>query len=251
MAKKAKKTKSVEARKSGAAEQVKADKKTRAARKAESKAARTASPKADKAAKPRKAEKAGKAEKVKKPKKKAGKKVSAVPKGMHTVTANLVFKDTAQAIDFYQRAFAARELSRMPSPDGKGVWHAEIQIGDSVIYLNDESPMGHTVAATPEHRATCAIQLYVKDCDAWVARAIEAGARPFMPLADMFWGDRMGGVTDPFGVAWMISTRVANLTAKQMARAGEEFARSMAAGAAPAPEAAPASTPDDGGQLQG
>jgi PhnB protein len=169
---------------------------------------------------------------------KGGKKVAPVPKGLHNVTPNLVFKDCGQAIDFYKLAFNAKELSRMLAPDGKSVWHAEIRIGDSVLYMNDQSPMSHTMAATAEHRATCALQLYVKDCDAWYERAVEAGARAAMPLADMFWGDRMGGVIDPFGIFWMISTRKQELSAKQLAKAGEEFARQMEEAGQSAPEAA-------------
>jgi uncharacterized glyoxalase superfamily protein PhnB len=159
----------------------------------------------------------------------APRKASYKPEDHGDVVANLVFKESAKAIDFYKQAFGAKELRRMPSPDGKGIWHAELRIGDSVIFLNDESPMGGTVAATPDHRATSSLQIYAPDCDALFQRAVAAGAKPSMPVADMFWGDRMGMVTDPFGQQWAISTRVKVLTDEQMRKGGEEFAKQFAA----------------------
>jgi PhnB protein len=165
------------------------------------------------------------------PKRKAAKarrapaKVAPVPEYLHAVTANLVFRDSMAAIAFYEEAFGAKVLSRMAAPDGKATWHAEIRIGDSVIFMNDESPMNPIKAPTPERPATSALHLYVKDCDATMARAVEAGAQLMMPAADMFWGDRMGGLVDPFGINWGIATRKAKLTPKQMKAAAEDFIR--------------------------
>jgi uncharacterized glyoxalase superfamily protein PhnB len=152
------------------------------------------------------------------------------PKGLHDVIANLVLKNAAGAIEFYKNAFGAKEQMRMMSPDGRGVWHAELRIGDSTIFLNDDMPggPGFTAAPGPDHKASASLQLYVSDCDAVFNRAVQAGAKPGMPLMDMFWGDRMGGVIDPFGQPWMISTRVKELTQEQMRKAGEEFAKQMA-----------------------
>jgi PhnB protein len=149
------------------------------------------------------------------------------PAGMHTVTAQLTFREAAKAIDFYKQAFGAQELMRMPSPDGKSIWHAELRIGDSVIFLADESPQGATSAPSPMHRATSVTQLYVDDCDAVFQAAVQGGARVTMPLADMFWGDRYGVVTDPFGQVWGIATHVKDLTPEEMQRAGQEFAKNM------------------------
>lgn len=162
-------------------------------------------------------------------KKSAPKKPTGIPAGMHSVTPNLVFKDTAAAIDWYQKAFGATEVSRMHAPDGKGVWHAEIRIGDSMLYLNDESPMGSAVAPSGPRTSTCSIQLYVSDVDAVVKSAVDAGGALVMPVTDQFWGDRMGVVIDPFGHGWMISTRVREMTPDEMAAAGAEFARQFAA----------------------
>lgn len=167
------------------------------------------------------------------------KKVAGVPAGYHTITPNLVFKDAAAAIDWYVKAFGATELSRMPAPDGKSIWHAEIKIGDSILFLNDESPMSGNIAPHGPRTATSSIQLYVNDVDAWAKRAIEAGGIARMPVADMFWGDRMGYIEDPFGHGWMIATRVREMTEAEMKAAGEAFAKQNAQQAPP--EAQPAS----------
>jgi PhnB protein len=152
-----------------------------------------------------------------------------VPAGFHTLTANLIYKGAAAtAIDWYKQAFGAEEVSRMMSPDGTAVWHAEIKIGDSIMFLSDESPMGVNVAPHGPKTATSSMQVYVADVDAWFRRASDAGAKVVMPVMDMFWGDRMTVIEDPFGHPWSISTRVKNLTEAEMAAAGAEFARKMA-----------------------
>ncbi len=156
---------------------------------------------------------------------KAPKRVTPIPEYLHTLTVNLVFRDSTAAIAFYEKAFGAKVLSRMQSPDGKGTWHAELRIGDSVIFMNDESPMNPVKAPSEERPATSILHLYVKDCDEAMARAVEAGAKITMPAADMFWGDRMGGVVDPFGIPWGVATRKAKLTPKQLKAATEEFLR--------------------------
>jgi uncharacterized glyoxalase superfamily protein PhnB len=143
---------------------------------------------------------------------------------MHTVTPQLTLRESARAIEFYKQAFGARELMRMPSPDGRGIWHAEIRIGDSVVYLSDEMPQGPTAAPSPTHKPTAVIQLYVADCDAVFQTAVQAGARVSMPLADMFWGDRYGSVIDPFGQVWGIATHVKDLSPEELARGAREFA---------------------------
>ncbi len=178
-----------------------------------------------------------------------GRKVSPIPEGHHTATPNLVLKDAAAAIAFYEKALGAKELMRMPGPDGKSIWHAEIRIGNSIVYLNDEMPTGPVRAPGPSHQATCSIVLYVPDCDALYQRAVNAGATGLTPVADMFWGDRMGTVTDPFGYSWMIATHVKDLSEAELAKAAEaaraaaspEAARPADASPAPAAESAPAS----------
>jgi PhnB protein len=140
------------------------------------------------------------------------------------VTPQLTFKESARVIDFCKRAFGAQEVMRMPTPDGRGIWHAEIRIGDSVIFLSDESPQSPVVAPSPTHKPTAIIHLYVPDCDATFQSAVQAGARVAMPLMDMFWGDRFGMVTDPFGQVWGIATHVKDLTEEEMRKAGQEWA---------------------------
>jgi PhnB protein len=192
--------------------------------------------------------KAASKQKSKKPAaKKSAPKAAAQPKwkpeGLHDVIANLVLKNAAGAIEFYKSAFGAKETMRMMSPDGRAVWHAELSIGDSTIFLNDDMPGGggpsFTAPPGPDHKASFTIQLYVPDCDHVFNRAVQAGARPGMPLMDMFWGDRMGSVVDPFGQPWMISTRVKQLTQEQMRKGGEEFAKQMAQQAGMQPPSAP------------
>src|SRR3989442_891786 len=140
------------------------------------------------------------------------------PAGLHTVTPQLTFRESARAIEFYKQAFGAQELMRMPGPDGKGIWHAEIRIGDSVVYLSDEMPQSPVAAPSPTHKPTAIVQLYVADCDAVFQAAVQAGARVTMPLADMFWRDRYGLVTDPFGQVWGIATHVKDLIPARMAK---------------------------------
>jgi uncharacterized glyoxalase superfamily protein PhnB len=150
-----------------------------------------------------------------------------IPKGHHTVTPHLVLRDCAKAIQFYQRAFGAKELTRMPGPDGHGVWHAELQIGNSVIYVADEMPGSPHAPSLAEPAAT-SIVLYVEDCDATFARAIKAGGQTTRKLEDMFWGDRMGTVTDPFGYQWSVATHVRDLSRKEMEKAVAEAHRAAA-----------------------
>ena len=154
----------------------------------------------------------------------APKGAPGAPAGMHTVTPQLTFRQSAAAIEFYKQAFGAQELMRMPTPDGRGIWHAEIRIGDSIIFLSDEMPQGGTVAPSPTHKPTAIVQLYVPDCDAVFQAAVQAGARVNMPLADMFWGDRYGSVIDPFGQVWGIGTHVKDLSPEEMAKGAQEWA---------------------------
>jgi uncharacterized glyoxalase superfamily protein PhnB len=148
---------------------------------------------------------------------------------MRTVTPNLILRDCAKAIEFYQRALGAQEISRFPAPDGRGIWHAELRIGDSVVFVNDEMPGMPRTAPTAEAPAPVTMWLYVRDCDAAFHHAVTAGAKPTMPPADMFWGDRVAAIADPYGYLWSFATHQKDLSAEEMRRGGEEFARSMSA----------------------
>jgi uncharacterized glyoxalase superfamily protein PhnB len=150
-----------------------------------------------------------------------------IPQGMHTLTPNLVLRDCAKAIEFYKRALGAQEVMRMPAPDGRSIWHAELRIGDSMFFLNDEMPGMGRSAPTAAEPVPVTMWLYVPDCDASFKRAVDAGAKATMPPADMFWGDRCSGVADPYGYLWSFATHQKDMTEEEMRRAGEEFARKM------------------------
>lgn len=141
-----------------------------------------------------------------------------VPEGCHTVTPHLCVKGAGQFIEFCARAFGAREVMRMPGPDGQSIMHAEIQIGDSKIFLNDESPEMGALSPASIGGNPVALHLYVADCDALFAQAVAAGATVRMPLTDMFWGDRYGQIADPFGYVWALATHKEDLTADEMGR---------------------------------
>ncbi len=145
-----------------------------------------------------------------------------IPQGMHTVTPHLICAGAAEAIEFYKQAFGAVELSRMLSPEGK-VMHATIRIGDSVIMLNDETPQWESYGPKHLKGSPVTIHLYVEDADAVFAQAVKAGAKPTMPLEDMFWGDRYGKVEDPFGHQWSIGTHVRDVTPEEMQKAMEQM----------------------------
>jgi len=149
-------------------------------------------------------------------------------KGFHTITPGLVVKGADKAIEFYKKAFGAEESERMNGPDGKSVMHAELRIGDSLFFVGDEAPdMGalspQSIGGTP-----CTIHLYVTDADAVFKRAVAAGAQVKMPMEDMFWGDRYGKVTDPFGHVWGVATPKEDLTPDEMRQRTKEFFAKMA-----------------------
>jgi len=155
---------------------------------------------------------------------------SPVPAGFHTVTPQLIFDNAAQAIDWYKKAVGAEEKSRAVGPDGK-IMHAELQIGDSRIMLNDA--MGGAKSAKAFGGSPISLWIYVKDCDALFNRAVKAGAEvgpgPMGQLSDQFWGDRSGTFTDPYGYRWTIATRKEDLSAEEMDCRSREFFKQFAA----------------------
>lgn len=154
--------------------------------------------------------------------------VKPIPEGFHSLTPNLVFQNAAPAIDFYKGVFGATERVRMPGPNGK-VLHAELKIGDSIIFVNDAmGPVAPT--APPGASNPMYLHLYVPDVDVIFNRALSAGARADMPVQDMFWGDRYGKLTDPFGQQWGIATHKEDVAPEDMARRQQEFFAKAAAG---------------------
>jgi PhnB protein len=144
-------------------------------------------------------------------------KVKAVPDGYSTVTPYCNVKDAAAAIDFYRKALGAEERFRMPGPDGK-VMHAELQIGSSVFMLSE------AMMKPPTHSA---FMMYVDDADALFKRAVDAGCKVEIPMADMFWGDRMGTVSDRFGNSWSFATHKEDVPPDQMERRAAEAMKNM------------------------
>lgn len=155
---------------------------------------------------------------------------SPIPEGFHTVTPHLICDEAAKAIDWYKQALGAEEKSRAVGPDGK-VIHAELQIGNSRIMLNDAMGGGKSPAAYGG--SPISLWLYVPDCDTLYKRAVAAGGTvppgPMGQLADQFWGDRCGMLTDPFGYTWTIATRKEDLTRDEMDRRAEDFFKQFAA----------------------
>ncbi|TAH35068.1 MAG: VOC family protein [Planctomycetota bacterium] len=159
------------------------------------------------------------------------KKVRAIPKGFRTVTPYLVIRNCAEAVKFYQKAFDAKKREVMKGPDGKGVMHAEIEIGNSVLMMCDEMPiMQGWVSPQQLNGTTVCLSLYVEDADQLYKKAVKAGCTVTMPLADQFWGDRCGRVRDPYGHEWFIATHIADFTPKQISKAAAAFLAGLPAG---------------------
>jgi PhnB protein len=150
-----------------------------------------------------------------------------IPDGYRTVTPSFTFKDTQKALDFYQKAFGAKVLGVFKGLDGKGIMHAVFQIGDSMLMCGDEMSdkckSAQTLGGTP-----ISMFIYVPDADKTFDQAVAAGCKPDMPMADMFWGDRAGNVTDPFGYCWMIATHTQDLSEEQVKQNAEKFFAGMA-----------------------
>jgi PhnB protein len=142
--------------------------------------------------------------------------VKPIPEGYHSLNAYLSVDDAAAAIDYYTQVFGAKERFRMNGPDGK-IGHAELEIGDSVLMVADPNPGSSSRPPKELGGTTGGLLLYVEDVDAVVLRATEAGAVLTMPVEDMFWGDRFGMVTDPFGHAWQIATHKEDLSEEEIA----------------------------------
>lgn len=153
--------------------------------------------------------------------------VKPIPEGYHAVTPYLVIKGATAAIDYYKKVFGATERMRMDAPGGT-IGHAELVIGDSTIMLADEFPdMGFrspkTIGGSP-----VSLVLYVEDVDTVFKRAVGAGARELRPVADQFYGDRMGTLEDPFGHVWSVATHTEDVSPDEMQRRAEEYAKQQA-----------------------
>ena len=139
-----------------------------------------------------------------------------IPEGYHTLTTYLTMENATEAIDYYKDVFGAKERIRMEAPDGK-IGHAELEIGDSLLMLSDAFPGATSRPPTELGGTTAGAFMYVEDVDAVVKRAVESGATITMEIADQFWGDRFGSITDPFGHSWSIATHVEDVPPEEMA----------------------------------
>ncbi len=155
-------------------------------------------------------------------------KVNPIPAGFHTLTPYLIVKGAADAIDFYKRAFGAKERFRMTGPDGKSLGHAEITIGDSILMLADGMP-GFSQSPQELHGTSVSLLLYVKDVDAAFQRAVDAGAAVKQPVENKFYGERAGSLADPFGHLWTLMTHIEDVPPQEMKRRMDESCAKMPA----------------------
>jgi len=146
-----------------------------------------------------------------------------VPEGYHAVTPSVTFKDSQRAIEFYKKAFSANVLDIFPNLNGRGIMHATIQIGNSIVMMGDENPGQNCKSAETLGSSPISLYVYVSDADAAFKQAVAAGGTAMMPVADMFWGDRAGQIKDPFGYSWMIATHTQDLTQEQIRKGAEAF----------------------------
>ena len=148
--------------------------------------------------------------------------VSAIPEGYTSVTPCLTLKNCANAIETYKKGLGAKELSRMNCPVTGKIMHAELQIGNARIMVQDDFPGQKVMPAS--------LFVYLEDCDAAMKKAKDAGLKETMPAEDMFWGDRLGALTDENGVQWNLATHVKDVSEEEIKKAGEEWAQKMSKG---------------------
>lgn len=153
--------------------------------------------------------------------------VRPIPEGYHSITPYLVVDGATRAIDFYQRAFGAKKIMQMNGPDGK-IAHAELKIGDSILMLADEMPGSDVRTHKSLGGSSVGIFLYVENVDKVFSQAQSAGAKVQSPPADMFWGDRYGKLTDPFGHSWSLATHKENVPPDELEKRAREFRSKMA-----------------------
>ncbi len=153
----------------------------------------------------------------------------AIRRGAQSIVPTITVNDGAAALEFYKKAFGAEVQFMMTEPNGTKLAYAELVIGNSYFTLNDEVPQHNALAPVTRGGPTGGFMIYVDDCDALYHRAVAAGAQSYMAPMDMFWGDRMGAVTDPFGHRWALSTAKEDLTEAEIEHRRSEMMKKMAA----------------------
>ena len=146
-------------------------------------------------------------------------KVKSIPEGFHTLTPNLIVQGAMEAVEFYKQAFGANVRRIFYSPDGKTIFHAELEIGDSILMLSEEIPMMNILSPkSPGGGTSISLYMYVDNVDDVFANAVSAGASVKMPLMDTFYGDRCCTIIDPFGHLWTLATHIRDLTDEEIKR---------------------------------
>jgi PhnB protein len=145
-----------------------------------------------------------------------------IPQGYHNVTPSLTFKGTEEAIVWYKNVFGAKEKMKLDGPDKK-IMHAELTIGDSMIFLAEENPQNKNKTPKSTNGNSISLHLYVEDVDATIKKAVQNGATLTMPSMDMFYGDRCGCIDDPFGYTWLLATHVKDVPEKEVRKKAEEM----------------------------
>ena len=153
--------------------------------------------------------------------------VSPIPAGFHSVTPYLTVPDCVEAMKYYSKALGAVEVMRMPGPGGQGTMHAEIKIGDSHVMMSDENPQWQSKSPSTLGGSPVSFMIYCEDVDAAYEKALAAGCTPVFPLSDMFWGDRMGKVLDPFGFQWSLATHVEDVPEDEMPARQQKWVEEM------------------------
>ena len=155
--------------------------------------------------------------------------IKAIPDGCNSVNVYLVVKNAREALDFYAKAFGGTQAACMTAPDGS-VMHGEVRIGNSTVMLSQENPNWDMKSPETLGGSPASVHLYVDDADAAFKHAIDAGYTEVFPVSDMFWGDRYGKVTDPFGFQWGIATHVEDVSEAEMQKRSEAWFAQMAEG---------------------
>jgi PhnB protein len=156
--------------------------------------------------------------------------VKPIPDGFNSVSAYLIVKNAAEALDFYKQALGAEPGVRMTGPDGKSTMHAEMHIGNSTVLLSDENPQWGAQSPETLGGSPSSLHVYVEDADALFKRAVEAGCEVVAPIMDAFWGDRYGKLKDPFGHQWGIATHIEDVPPEDMGKRAEKWFASMQQG---------------------
>ena len=150
------------------------------------------------------------------------KKITHAPKGYHTITPSLSFQNTEAALDWYKNIFGASERGRIDGPDKK-IMHAELLIGDSLIFLAEENPEYKNLSPASTRGNSITLYLYVENVDELIKKAAKNGATIVMEPMDMFYGDRCGSINDPYGYTWVVAARMKDVPEKEMQRMAAEM----------------------------